>query len=531
MTPNSSHESGSGHNVAEYSVTELSFALKNIVENQFSYVRVRGELGRISRPASGHIYLDLKDEKSVLAGVVWKGQVTGLQIEPEQGLEVIATGRLTTYPGQSKYQIVIEAMEPAGIGALMALLEERKKKLEKEGLFDEERKQLIPYLPRVIGIVTSPTGAVIRDMIHGFEERFPAHVIVWPVRVQGDSCKDEVANAIKGFNALTESGPIPRPDVLIVARGGGSLEDLWGFNEEIVARAAAESEIALISAVGHETDWTLIDFVADSRAPTPTKAAEWAVPKFSELLERNNELTARLHLTIRRLLEQRRANLMAASRGLPRPGDLIALSRQRFDGAASRLERALISNFNAHVNRYSSIVSQLSPSLRIAVQSHRGAFDRTRARLTFQPIRMRLEQYKGKLESSMIRLAQSYAHTVSNFRRQLDGLAQLLNTLGYQQVLARGFALVRDNAGHMVRSVSSIKPSDLLQIQFVDGAVKARSVVETSVDPDGGNKPQLENFAANKETKVENSQGGIKKSRKSEEKTENLNRNKQGSLF
>ena len=252
--------------------------------------------GALASPLPGHIYLDLKDDKAVINGVIWKGNANKLKIRPEQGMEVIVTGKMTTFPGQSRYQIVIDHMEPAGVGALMALLEKLKEKLAAEGLFDDERKKQRPFLPRTIGIITSPTGAVIRDMMHGFTERFPSHVILWPVRVQGETCGREVAAAIKGFNALDEDGPVPRPDVLIVARGGGSLEDLWGFNEEIVARAAADSDIPLISAVGHETDWSVLDLVADFRAPTPTKAAEWAVPKQSELLERLGEMGHRLNL-------------------------------------------------------------------------------------------------------------------------------------------------------------------------------------------------------------------------------------------
>lgn len=271
-------------NAPEYSVSEISGAVKRMVEDQFGHVRVRGEIGRVSRPASGHVYLDLKDERAVLSGVVWKGNAARLGMQPEQGLEVIATGRLTTFPGQSKYQIVIEAMEPAGAGALMALLEKRRKALAAEGLFAEERKHALPYLPGVIGVVTSPSGAVIRDILHRLRDRFPRHVLIWPVRVQGEGAAAEVAAGIRGFNALAPGGAIPRPDLLIVARGGGSVEDLWPFNEEIVVRAASESAIPLISAVGHETDTTLIDFAADWRAPTPTAAAERAVPVRADLV-------------------------------------------------------------------------------------------------------------------------------------------------------------------------------------------------------------------------------------------------------
>ncbi len=280
------NETRPGANAPEFSVSELSGAIKRALEDGFGYVRLKGEISGYRGPhASGHCYFALKDDKAKIEAVIWKGSFGRLRFKPEEGMEVIAQGKITTFPGSSKYQIVIEALEPAGAGALMALLEERKRKFAAEGLFDEGRKKPRPFLPKVVGIVTSPTGAVIRDMLHGFNERYPTRVLLWPVRVQGEGSAAEVAAAIRGFNALEVGGKIPRPDVLIVARGGGSLEDLWSFNEEIVVRAAAESRIPLISAVGHETDWTLIDLVADARAPTPTKAAEWAVPKYSELID------------------------------------------------------------------------------------------------------------------------------------------------------------------------------------------------------------------------------------------------------
>ena len=283
-----------GLNSPEFTVTEISGAIKRVIEGEFGHVRIKGEVGRVSRPRSGHIYLDLKDDKSVISGVIWKGVSARLDTQPEEGMEVVATGRVTTFGGQSKYQIVIEDIKPAGMGALMALLEKRKAALTAEGLFAQERKRPLPYLPRAIGVVTSPSGAVIRDILHRLAERFPLPVHVWPVAVQGKACAPEVAAAIRGFNALPEDGPIPRPDVLIVARGGGSVEDLWGFNEEVVARAATESAIPVISAVGHETDTTLIDYVADRRAPTPTAAAELAVPVRLDLMGGLRDYAARL---------------------------------------------------------------------------------------------------------------------------------------------------------------------------------------------------------------------------------------------
>src|ERR1700736_5643075 len=327
-------------NIPEWTVSELSAALKRTVEDTYGHVRVRGEISGYRGPhGSGHVYFALKDEGARIDAVIWKSTFGRMRIRPEDGLEVIATGRLTTFPGRSTYQIVIESLEPAGLGALMALLEQRKQKLAAEGLFDEARKQLLPYLPDVIGVVTSPTGAVIRDILHRLADRFPRHVLVWPVRVQGDGAADEIAAAIDGFNALPEAGAIPRPDLLIVARGGGSIEDLWSFNEEIVVRAAADSMIPLISAVGHETDVTLIDFVSDRRAPTPTAAAEIAVPVRAELIARIDGLARRAFACWSRGQEHRRTELRAAARALPTRDMLLAIPRQRLDACAHRLPR------------------------------------------------------------------------------------------------------------------------------------------------------------------------------------------------
>jgi len=444
-------ETGSRDNVAEFSVTELSFAIKRMIEDGFAYVRVRGELGRIARPASGHVYLDLKDEKSILSGIIWKGQAARLTIQPEQGMEVVATGRLTTFPGQSRYQIVIDSLEPAGEGALLAQLEKLKKKLAAEGLFEEDRKQPIPYLPRVIGIVTSPTGAVIRDMLHGFAERFPVHVIVWPVRVQGETSGAEVAAAIRGFNALDEGSAVPRPDLLIVGRGGGSLEDLWGFNEEQVARAASESVIPLIAAVGHETDWTVIDLVADARAPTPTKAAEWAVPVYGDLVERLRENRQRLVGTQRRYLEQRRIVLKSAARGLPRLSDLLALPRQRFDAASQRLPRALLAGTRIHATR----LTRASVGLRPAALNQRITIGRERLQRLVQRARRSID---------------------TELKRQtarLEARGQLLGSFSHKGVLQRGFALVRDESGKMVRSAQSVSTGSGIDIEFADGNLPA----------------------------------------------------------
>src|SRR5438067_4614517 len=348
-------------NLVEFTVSELAAALKRTVEDAYAYVRVRGEIsGFRGQHASGHCYFALKDEGAKIEAVIWKSAFARMRIKPEEGLEVIATGRLSTYASKSTYQIVVESLEPAGLGALMALLEQRKQKLAAEGLFDEARKQLIPFLPNRIGVVTSASGAVIRDILHRLADRFPRPVLVWPVRVQGEGSAAEVAAAIEGFNALPESGAISRPDLIIVARGGGSLEDLWSFNEEIVVRAAAASMIPLISAVGHETDITLIDFAADKRAPTPTAAAEMAVPVRSELLAEVSVLARRTMICWQRGQEGRRNELRAAVRALPAAGELLAIPRQRADAATAALPRGLRANTHAHFRRFAGTSARLT---------------------------------------------------------------------------------------------------------------------------------------------------------------------------
>lgn len=470
-------QTGPQGNVAEFTVSELAFALKRLLENNFPYVRLRGEVSRYRGPhSSGHCYFVLKDDKAAIDAVIWRSTFAKLAFKPEDGLEVIATGRITTYPGRSTYQIVIEALEPAGIGALLAQLEKLKARLATEGLFDEARKRPLPFMPRVVGIVTSPTGAVIRDMLHGFDERFPTHVLVWPVRVQGQACAGEVAAALRGFNALTADAPVPRPDLIIVARGGGSLEDLWGFNEEVVARAVAESTIPVISAVGHETDWTLIDLVADARAPTPTKAAEWAVPKLSELVERVDGLGLRLRHCLRRCVEASRASWRAAARGLPRLADLLALPRQRFDACAERLERALIANTHRHEARLQRAAARLRPHLLVQ-----------RTRLA-----------RERLTAATRRSGHAVGHLLAGRRRHLEACAKLLASLSYRGVLERGFVLVRDDAGATVRRASAIAGGQKLQLQFADDrvAVRAeatptRSVGKRGSAPGGGGQGTL----------------------------------------
>lgn len=529
-----------GANIAEFTVSELSGAVKRALEEGFGHVRLRGEVSGYRGPhASGHCYFALKDDKAKIEAVVWKGAWGRLKIKPEEGMEVIATGKISSFPGSSKYQIVIEALEPAGLGALMAQLEERKRRFTAEGLFDDDRKRPLPFLPRVVGIVTSPTGAVIRDMLHGFTERFPTRVLVWPVRVQGEGSAAEVAQGVRGFNAIAPGGTIPRPDVLIVARGGGSLEDLWGFNDESVVRAVAASTIPVISAVGHETDWTLIDLVADARAPTPTKAAEWAVPKYSDLVEETGKLHLRLTVSVRRLVEAQRRDLRAAARGLPRPDDLVSMPRQRldacagrlasalrervqrshnrflqiggrmptlrsiiaaprhrFDASEKRLGRALSGNTQAHQTRFARTSSRLNTrlldvrlvrardrldglerrnceALSRAASGRRARLERASGRLSPQPLTARLERSGDRLGALALRAKAVVWQSLQQRRRALDGQGKLLQSLSHQSILQRGFALVRDDTGAMIRSVQGLVAGQRLDIELKDGRIGA----------------------------------------------------------
>ena len=447
-------------NAHEFSVSELSFALKKTVEEAYGHVRVRGEITGYRGPhSSGHCYFGLKDDKARIDAVIWKGNFGKLRFKPEEGMEAIATGKLTTYPGSSKYQIVIEHLEPAGVGALMALLEARRKKLAAEGLFAPERKRALPFLPRVIGVVTSPTGAVIRDILHRLADRFPRHVLVWPVRVQGETSAAEVAAAIEGFNRMEKGGKIPRPDLLIVARGGGSIEDLWSFNEEIVVRAAAASAIPLISAVGHETDTTLIDFAADRRAPTPTAAAEMAVPVRADLIAEVQDRARRLMRAEARTIENARNELRGLARGLPRLTDIVALPRQRFDAAADRLGRAL----------------------ERAAEVKRARLGTIGARLSDRPIRLQIANERKKLPQLLQRLSGAEGRLVADNVRRLEGAAKLLESYSYHGVLKRGYAVVRDGAGKPIRSGAGQKAGAPLDIEFAEdrlGAVVAGGAPE-----------------------------------------------------
>ena len=438
---------GQGENAPEFSVSELSSVLKRMIEGEFSNVRIRGEVGRVSRPASGHLYFDLKDDKSVIASVTWRGQASKLATQPEEGLEVVATGKITTFAGQSRYQMIVSEMSVAGIGALMAQLEKRKKKLEAEGLFDKKIKKEIPYLPEIIGVITSPSGAVIRDILHRLSDRFPRKVLLWPVSVQGESCAPDVTAAINGFNKLTPGGAMPRPELIIVARGGGSIEDLWGFNEESVVRAAFESEIPLISAVGHETDTTLIDLASDLRAPTPTAAAEYAVPVRADLMGWLSSMEERRVRSLTSNLEIKRQRLKDLSRGLPTPADLVAMAAQRLDAVSDRLPRAL----SAVSNNKRTLLLQTSAGLRGRLLQNK-LIDRTKE----------MNRFVKSIEAN-IRLI------IQRNQSSLDGLERIRQTLGYEATLRRGYTVVRNKDGKLITRLKEADVNKELEIEFYDG--------------------------------------------------------------
>jgi len=451
-------------NLPEYSVSELANRLKRAVEDAFPYVRVRGEISGLKFNSSGHVYFDLKDDKAVLNAVIWRTTAQRMKLRPEQGLEVICTGRISTYPASSRYQLIVDSMELAGLGALMAMLEARKKKLAALGLFDAARKKPIPFLPRSIGVVTSPTGAVIRDIMHRLADRCPRPVLVWPVSVQGDRAPAEIAAAIRGFNALPLNGAMPRPEVIIVARGGGSFEDLLAFSDEDVVRAVAESAIPLISGVGHETDTTLIDLAADRRAPTPTAAAEMAVPVLRELAETLLALKQRGLRAISRLMDTRRRHVQGLARALPRADALFALPRQRFDAAGSRLRGALFQN----------------------LQRHRASFVQAAALLRPRIITSEIAASRDNVTKLESRLARAYGHRARKARDSLDGCTRVLESLSYRAILGRGFALIRGPLGELRRRAVEIVPGERLALIFDDGETRA---VATRDKPIRGAKP------------------------------------------
>jgi exodeoxyribonuclease VII large subunit len=456
-----------GDNAEPLSITEISALLKRTVEDRFGFVRLRGELSGVKRAASGHLYLALKDEKAVLDGVMWRGNAQRLAFVPEDGIEVIASGKLTTYPGRSKYQIVIDSLEIAGEGALLALLEKTRRKLEAEGLFARERKQQPPYLPRVIGVVTSPTGSVIRDILHRLADRFPSHVLVWPVLVQGQGAAEQVAQAVRGFAALDGSGAVPRPDVVIVARGGGSIEDLWSFNEEVVVRAIADCPIPVISAVGHETDTTLADYAADRRAPTPTAAAEMAVPVRADLVATVADLTNRQKRAVLRPVELGRERLEARVRRMPRLDALFQPHAQRLDELSERLKRGLMDRAGHGREKLTGVSARLSPSLlkRSANDAQRQL---DRARLTPDLVRRPLAQKQEAL-TALARLAQQF-HP--------------------EEPLKRGYAIVRDTQDKALTSRELAAKETALVLQFADGRLDVTQADGSTSPPPKPKKPR-----------------------------------------
>ena len=430
-------------NTLELSVSELSESIKGLIENNFEYVRVRGEIGRVSKPASGHIYFDLKDSDSVISGIIWKGNALKLDIRPEEGLEVICTGKVTTYKGQSKYQIIVDKVEPAGIGALMALLEKRKKILEAEGLFSDRYKKAIPYLPKTIGVITSPSGAVIRDIIHRLEERFPLHVIVWPVRVQGETCPEEVVDAIEGFHLVDQSN-ISRPDVIIIARGGGSLEDLWGFNDESVARAVFNSKIPIISAIGHETDNTLIDLVSDLRAPTPTAAAEKAVPVKEHLLEGLRDNKVRLKSSILRKIREKNERNKIINIAFPSILKIIQYPQQRVENISLRISLSLKSTISHFNQKFLNISNLFKKDLLITKASNK----------------------RERLMSDADLLKYNFSSFLVSLENRLNLSIGLLTALSHENVLKRGFSIVKDSDLKLVKSSKSLKKNQKLKVFF-----------------------------------------------------------------
>jgi exodeoxyribonuclease VII large subunit len=468
-------------NAPAYSVSELSAALKRTLESAYGYVRLRGEISKVTRHGNGHIYLDLKDENACIAGVVWKGNVRGLKAQPEQGLEVIVTGKITTFAPRSSYQIIIETMEHAGVGALLAQLERLKEKMRAEGLFEAARKKPLPSMPLVVGVVTSPTGAVIRDILHRIRDRWPVHVMVWPVVVQGPDAAAQVGAAVRGFNAFTPGHPLPRPDILIVARGGGSIEDLWPFNDEALARTVAASAIPLISAVGHETDTTLIDFVSDRRAPTPTAAAEIATPVLADLKAAVLDYARRMTRCTEHALETRRSRLAAAR--LPRETELVGPRAQRFDLAASRLEAALERNAGVHERQLTAAAARLTPGLldrprrlkqdRLAELSRRLDAAAGRAAEAAER-RARLPELAG-------RMGQALERRLGREADRLRRIEQLRVSLDPNRPLELGFARVHRGDGGLVRRAGELGPGEAIRLVFADGDRGA--VVEGAARP------------------------------------------------
>jgi exodeoxyribonuclease VII large subunit len=485
---------GISHNQPVYTVSEVAQSIKRMVEDRFGRLSVRGEISGWKVASSGHVYFRLKDGDAVIDAVCWKGTAGRLSCKPEDGLEVVAKGKLTTYPGKSSYQIVVDSMEPAGVGALMALLEKRRKALEEEGLFAAARKKKLPFLPQVIGVITSPTGAVIRDILHRISDRFSVHVYLFPVAVQGEGAAEQVANAINFFNSLNPEIGILKPDLLIVARGGGSIEDLWAFNEEIVVRAAAGSLIPLISAVGHETDTTLIDYASDMRAPTPTAAAEMAVPVLNELRLTVSGLGVRKEAAVTRLLAQRGEQLAGLARGLPKPMQLLQVASQRLDDWSERLLVALPYVLSRKEQQLLMLAAALRPkTLQDEINKsgeHLGHWEerllaalpavlgRKEQQLSVASSGLRPKAIHSEINKTGERLSELQARLAGAMLRRIDAsseklanLESLLESVNYKKILARGFALVKNPRGELVTTATEAKTNESLTVIFADGEI------------------------------------------------------------
>jgi len=434
----------------EYTVSEVSGLIKKTVEENVGFVRVKGEISGLKVAPSGHVYFSLKDSHSVLASVCWKGIANSLKYKPEDGLEVVCTGSITTYAGQSKYQMMVQAINPAGMGALMALLEKRKQQFQKDGFFDESHKKPLPFLPKVIGVITSPTGAVIKDILHRIEDRFPTRVIIWPVLVQGEDSAQQIAKAVYGFNNLEENGDIPKPDVIIVARGGGSIEDLWSFNEEIVVRAVFNSQIPIVSAIGHETDTTLIDYVADVRAPTPTAAAELIVPVRRELIFGLEELGQRKKYALERYLDNYKKIIESLAHGLPDLKSVISYYTQRLDEVNIRLVESFPIYSRNMLNFLDSIASKIrSPDSYLQICAN-------------------------QLQFKITELQRIVKQTILAKQHDIELAAKLLVSYDYKNTLKRGFAIVRDKGNNILKSSKETKDNQEISVEFADGAKKAK---------------------------------------------------------
>ncbi len=432
-------------NIPEFTVCELAFSLKKTIEDNYGRVRVRGELSRVSIAASGHMYSSIKDDKAVIDAICWKGVMSKMTIKPEEGLEVICTGKLSTYPSRSNYQLIIESMELAGEGALLKMLEERKKKLTAEGLFAEDRKRPLPFLPETIGVITSPTGAVIRDILHRLSDRFPRHVIVWPALVQGDNAADQITTAINGFQTIDEQGNFPKPDLLIIARGGGSLEDLMPFNEENVVRAVANSQIPIISAVGHETDTTLCDYAADLRAPTPTGAAEMAVPVRANLMAQILDDEKRLLNALTRQLSEASHRLQAQAKGLGDPTRLLEIKTQKLDHAADKI----MGTYKTYITHKQNQIVQISSRLPSPKQR-------------LQNAAQNLDRWADGLSAQ----GQKLCNTAE---KRLTHASQMLEAYSFENVLQRGFAVIRDTGDQIITTAQAATDAGAINIQFAGG--------------------------------------------------------------